>query len=136
VDQRPITDRDLNEIFLSEAAARYARLVARSQSHEEIVRAAQPSIAKYATEIHREGMRLVAQFREGRQPWAQLDGWMGKFADYLELAECSPKETAEASMTPSVQNLLAARSVGDLVLLADLLEYEVLPRVSTPTGAR
>jgi len=129
VDQRAISDRDLDQSFLNEAAGRYARLVAKSESQDDIVRNAQASIGKFSAEVKREGAALAGQFRHGRQQWGQLDIWMGKLADYLEFAESRPNRAGGESWTPFVQDLLKARTAGDMVLVADLLEYEVLPRI-------
>ena len=66
----------------------------------------------------------------GEERLASLDAWLGKLADYIELVE-SGRRTAPSSkaLTPWVQELLEARAERDVVRLADLLEYELIPRL-------
>ncbi len=130
VDQRVISDRDLDDVFLGEAAIRYARLVACSQSQEELMQAAQASIGKFAAEIRQEGSALVGRFRRGEEPWGQLDLWMGKLADYVELRELQASDpTGKNSPAAFVQDLLKARSAKDTMLIADVLEYDLLAHI-------
>jgi hypothetical protein len=62
-----------------------------------------------------------------------LDLWLGKLADYLELVEGgqASRRTGESERPLSawVRELLDARHGRDIVLMADLLEYEILPRL-------
>jgi hypothetical protein len=130
VDQRRITDRDLDATFLAERSSRFIQLTATSQSQEDIVKSAEPSIKRYAENVHAEGVSLAGAFRTGRGAFPPLDAWMGKLADYLELVEGSPKGIqGSGGLASSVQDLLKARTDRDLVLIADLLEYEILPRL-------
>jgi hypothetical protein len=130
VDQRRITDRDLDAAFLAERTAGFASLTAWSQSQVEIVRSAQPAIQRYALAVHEEGAALSTAFRAGQGAIPLLDAWLGKLADYLEVAESSTTARAgNGSLAGFVQELLKARVNGDRVLIADLLEYEILPRL-------
>jgi hypothetical protein len=133
VDHRNITDRDIDASLLAESTARFTRLTATSQSMQDIVRAAQDSAHRYAAVLRAEGLPLVHAFRSGQTQVTALDLWLGKLADYLELMD-GRRETTQ-SLEPTrplsvwVQELLEARSARDTVLMADLLEYEILPRL-------
>ncbi len=130
VDQRKITDRDMDAAFLAERTGRFQSLTATSQSQAEIVRAAEPSIRKYAGAVLEEGAGLANAFRSGQGAVPLLDAWLGKLADYLEVAAAGQAGTAgSGSLAAHVQELLKARLSGDRVLIADLLEYEILPRL-------
>jgi hypothetical protein len=133
LDQRIITDRDLDPGFLGEPATHFTVLTASSQSMQDIVHAAQTSARRYAQDLGAEGTSLVRAFRTGVHQFNALDQWLGKLADYLELMERPLKaaNTTEATRPLSswVQELLDARNNRDVVLTADLLEYEILPRL-------
>lgn len=133
VDQRPITDRDLDAALLTQSTAQYTSLTACSRSMHDIVRSARPSIQRYAELVRTEGAALIEAFRSGRERIDGLDLWLGKLADCIESMESSAREPAEVTpgrtLTPWVQELLEAREAQDTVRLADLLEYEILPRL-------
>lgn len=133
LDQRTITDRDLDPVFLAEPAARFAQLTALSQSMHAILLSAQPSIQRYGDELRTEGKALVPPLRFGPQALSSLDAWLGKLADYLELVEGNhagaPTDCATGGLMPWVRQLLDARAGRDFVHMADLLEYEILPRL-------
>jgi len=133
LDQRAITDRDLDAGFLGEPAAKFSRLAAISQSMQDIMQSAQVSAHRYAQNLRTEGISLVRAFRSGLPQVDTLDLWLGRLADYLELVEgrCKAPRSFEAARPLSswVQDLLDARGLRDTVLMADLLEYEILPRL-------
>lgn len=133
VDHRIITDRDIDVGLLAESAARFSRLTATSHSVQEIMRMAQDSAHRYAKVLCAEGLPLVHAFRSGEPQVNALDLWLGKLADYLETME-GHRETPQSveavrPLSSWVQELLDARSARDPVLMADLLEYEILPRL-------
>ena len=133
IDQRTITDRDIDAMLLAESTARFTQLTATSQAMQDIVYSGQRSVARYADIIRTEGNTLVDKFRLGQQTVDKLDLWLGQLADYLEWAEGS-RRTAEPGETVLplnswVRELLDARDTRDTVRMADLLEYEILPRV-------
>lgn len=130
VDQRSITDRDLDPDFLNEPIARFSQLTATSQTIDDVMRGAAQSIQQYATLLRSDARELAAEFRMGEERLTSLDAWLGKLADYIELVE-SGRRTAPSSksLTPWVQELLEARAERDVVRLADLLEYELIPRL-------
>lgn len=133
LDQRTITDRDLDPAFLAESVARFRQLTAVSQPMPELIQAAEGSIRKYAATLRTEGTALLSTLRFGPWSLSRLDGWLGQLADYLEFVE-GASTTMEAGtggsvLAPWVQQLLEARAVSDLVRVADLLEYEIFPRL-------
>lgn len=130
VDQRTITDRDLDPAFLGEPIARFSRLTATSQTMDDVMRGAAQSIQQYATLLRSEARELAAEFRMGEERLTLLDAWLGKLADYIELVESGHRSPSpNRALTPWVQELLDARTARDLIRLADLLEYELLPRL-------
>ncbi|SPP65152.1 hypothetical protein [Nitrospira lenta] len=130
VDQRTITDRDLDATFLGEPIARFTRLKAVSQTMDEVMRGASSTIQHYAELLRKEAEELASHLRMGDERLTALDAWLGKLADYLELVESYPaKMHPDRAMTPWVQALLEARAQRDLIRVADLLEYELAPRL-------
>ena len=133
LDHRTITDRDLDPAFLAESVARFRQLTAVSQPMPELIRAAEGSIRKYAETLRTEGTALLSPLRFGPWPLSALDSWLGKLADYLEFADgaSAMMQAGNGASTVAswVQQLLEARTVRDLLRVADLLEYEILPRL-------
>ncbi|MDH5669582.1 MAG: hypothetical protein OEY86_16405 [Nitrospira sp.] len=134
LDQRAITDRDLDGSLLSESASRYDNLRAITQSVEDIEHDAWIAAQRYARLLHAEGVAFVDAWRSGRPQNQAMDLWLGKLADYLEFSEGNTSsqragEDVASPLSPWVQQLLAARESQDGVLTADLLEYEILPRL-------
>ena len=133
LDQRVITDRDLDPEFLCKASGKFSRLTAISQSIQVLMESARQSAARYAHDLRAEGHTIASAFRTGRSQMGALDLWLGKLADYLELMEggrtsrCKGED--ERPLSGWVQELLDARTRQDRVLMADLLEYEILPRL-------
>ena len=134
LDQRTITDRDLDPAFLAESVVRFRQLTAVSQPMPELIQAAEGSIRKYAETLCTEGTALLSPLRFGPWPLSTLDAWLGRLADYLEFVDGASATmetgTGASAMAPWVQQLLEARAARDLVRLADLLEYEILPRLN------
>lgn len=134
LDQQRITDRDIDQQFLQKPIARYRDLVATSATQQEIVESARDSIRQYRELIVQEGAALVDPLRLGKQDVSALDGWLGKVADILELmsqaAVGSPSGSPVQLTTEWIEQLLAARQLRDTVRMADLLEYEILPRLA------
>jgi hypothetical protein len=134
LDHRAISDRDLDVVLLRESAAKYARLTAVSKSQQEIVRSARHCTEEYARMLHEEGSALAGSFRSGQFQVGRLDLWLGKLADYLELVEgagaVSDGSRDAKPLSAWVQDLLDARTGQDSVWMADLLEYEILPRLA------
>ncbi|UVT14540.1 MAG: hypothetical protein H8K04_11845 [Nitrospira sp.] len=136
LDQRTITDRDLDSAFLAEPVARFQRLTAVSQPMPELMRAAEGSIRKFTETLRADGTALIPRLRFGPSPLSPLDAWMGRLADYLEFVDRASATmqtgTGASGLAPWVQQFLEARTAQDMVRLADLLEYEILPRLESP----
>lgn len=132
VDQRTITDRDLDPLFLGEPIARFTHLQAVSQTMDEVMRGATSTIQQYADLLRNEAQELASHIRMGDERLTSLDAWLGKLADYLELMESKQaKPHPDRAMTPWVQGLLEARARRDFIHVADLLEYELAPRLES-----
>jgi hypothetical protein len=63
-----------------------------------------------------------------------LDQWFGQVADYLEWAQIQQsfgvRNTDEAQLLSSwINELMNARKDMDTIRIADILEYEVIPRL-------
>jgi hypothetical protein len=135
LDYRTITDRDLDAVFLREPARKYSVLTAASLSRQELAHSVRHSAERYAQILHEEGRLLSETFRAGLFQVAKLDLWLGQLADYLELVEGTGtvfnggREVKPLSAW--VRDLLDARAGQDIVMMADLLEYEILPRLAT-----
>lgn len=134
VDQRQLTDRDLDPDLLAEPARKFGRLTATSQTMKDIVRAADGTIRRYREAVREEGARVLSGLRVGGQRLALFDAWLGRLADYLEVIEGTKLQsvpvTEDGELARWVQDLLAARTAEDVVRMADVLEYELLPRLT------
>lgn len=130
VDKRTMTDRDLDSALLGESVSQYSRVEAISQTLDEIRRGAARTIHQYAGILRTEALTMATQLRLGEERLTTLDAWLGKLADYLEAVEGKPEPRhPDRAMSPWVQVLLEARAARDLVRVADLLEYELAPRL-------
>jgi len=134
LDQRRLTDRDIEPRLLQEPSANFDNLVATSLTQEEIVQAARGTIERYRELIVQEGSALASQLRLGTRDMSSLDRWFGKVADLLELLGNQTADHEADSMVSDkvkwIEELLAARQLSDTVRMADLLEYEILPRLA------
>ncbi len=135
LDRRSISDRDLDAVFLREPAKKYSELTAASLSRHELARSVRHSAERYAQVLHEEGRSLAGSFRAGECQVGRLDLWLGKLADYLELVEGAGTVFSGGRdakpFSAWVRDLLDARAGQDIVMMADLLEYEILPRLAT-----
>jgi hypothetical protein len=134
LDHRQITDRDIDAQLLQTPSSGFSDLVATSSTQQDIIEAARGSIDRYCEHVVGEGNQLVGHLRTGMLDVAKLDRWLGKVADILELMKHRRSgSTGESDLHATagwVEQLLGARQVRDSVRMADLLEYEVLPRLS------
>ncbi|MCS6897312.1 MAG: hypothetical protein NZM29_05005 [Nitrospira sp.] len=132
LDHREITDRDLDVSLMMEPTSRYERLTALTRSVGDIEHDAWITAGRYAKLLREEGLSLLESWRTGAPRDREMNEWLGRLADYLEFTEGRKTERLTdrpASLSFWVHELLTARAQGDLVLTADLLEYEVLPRL-------
>jgi hypothetical protein len=134
LDQRRITDRDIDPNFLEEPSAKFNDLVATSVTPQDIIETARESINRYREVVVQEGSSLISSLRLDQQDFAPLDLWLGKVADVLELMGNDARDSAVDSgaqvVSGWIETLLEARQLRDTVRIADLLEYEILPRLS------
>ena len=133
VGGRAFSDRDLVPSILSQAAGSLGNVMASSQPLQSIVDSGAKSAQEYGVGLKSDGETLVQAFRRGEKRFRQLDDWFGRLADFVEWAELA--RTVGAANTPSesmvkwVQEIIGARERGDIVRLADLLEFEIVPRL-------
>lgn len=134
LDRRRITDRDIDPTLLQESSGKYRELVATSATQQAILESARGAIDRFRELVVEEGTSLVGQLRLGVQDLSLLDLWLGKVADVVELIGNGPKQLGTESPAHLVagwmEAFLEARRLRDTVRMADLLEYEVLPRLS------
>ncbi|GJL66064.1 MAG: hypothetical protein NPIRA05_10350 [Nitrospirales bacterium] len=133
VGERAFTDRDLVPSILSQEAGSLGNVVATSQPLQAIVESGALSAQEYGVGLRADAEQLIQAFRRGEKRLRQLDDWFGRLADYVEWVELARAVgTADGqpdSMVAWLQEVLAARERADLVGIADLLEYEVVPRL-------
>lgn len=134
LDRRRITDRDIDPQLLQQSSAHYHELIATSATQQDIIESAQGAVGRYRGLVVTEGASLANQLRMGAQDLSLLDLWLGKVADVVEIIENSPKkpgtEPPARAIMGWIEELLEARNLRDTVRMADLLEYEILPRLS------
>jgi hypothetical protein len=133
IGDRRLTDRDLNPALLAKRGREVGSVQATTQSVEDVVAQAEESVRKYAGLLKDEGRGVVQAMRAGKDPGAALNSWLGKLANYVEIREAASKHRVPGSsvdsIVPWITKLLDARTLGDTVCGADLLEYEILPRL-------
>jgi hypothetical protein len=131
IDGHPVTDRDLTPALLARSAADVATVRAASCTMRELAATARTSLKQFAELLKSEGAALAMDLRAGRDDLAPLDLWLGKLADYVELAEVVyrqwPEGETSTSMAAPLARVIDARATHDTVRLADVLEFELLP---------
>ena len=136
VGERPFSDRDLVPAVLAQEAGTFGRVVATSQPLQSVMKSGAESAWTLGSTLRDECGRLVRAFRKGEQRFRQLDDWFGQLADYVEWAELARQlhvpQAPSDSLVSWLEQVVQARERNDLVALADLLEYEVCPRL--PSG--
>ena len=130
LDRRQLTDRDLDQGLLQMPSASFTNLIATSRTQAEIIHDARGAIDRYRELIVQEGRSLTSQLRLGSQDLSVLDRWLGKVADLLELLGNNSADSDVKAVAGWIEELLGARHLSDTVRMADLLEYEILPRLS------
>ncbi|MFO0775930.1 MAG: hypothetical protein U0172_14825 [Nitrospiraceae bacterium] len=132
VGSRAITDRDLQPLYLEKMLREVGAVRAESQSetilHEQVRATAQ----RAGVELRADGAALIQAMRAGQHNHRTFDLWLGRCADFMEGAAMglSVAELAQQQeLATWMEELLQARHSLDRVRLADVLEYEVLPRL-------
>ncbi len=135
VGGKRLTDRDLAPALLARLGREVGDIRATSQSLEDILNGASEPLRRFGALIKEQGRTLIGDLRTGtgRGAVASLDAWLGLVADYLEATEAAGLSTRAARpgepLSPWIPPLLEARAAEDAVRLADLIEYELLPRL-------
>ena len=139
ISGKAINDRDLVPAFLSQAGQGLGPIVAVSQSLHAIISEAREAIDRFANQLQVDGQALLAPLRSGTGQISSIDAWLGRLADYTEMLEAGEAQgvtgLSSTELLPWIQELLEARSGADPVRVADLLEYELLPRLGRPAVA-
>ncbi len=134
-----ISDRDLTPVFLNQPAKTVGPVYALSQSLHNIITEAKQAIDRFAVQLRADGQMLLVPLRSGTGQIGSIDAWLGRLADYTEMLEAGHTQgvagLSSATLLPWIQELLGARSSADPVRVADLLEYELLPRLTEATAA-
>lgn len=133
IGARRLTDRDLEPFLMVPAGKEVGPIKATSKALKEILVEAHPTLVQFETELRDEGRGLIASLRAGRDGVRSVDAWLGRFADYVEMVEMLRAQVVdqerEASLAPWISELLDARTSWDSVRVADLLEFELIPRM-------
>lgn len=134
---RSITDRDIQPMLLNKLLKEVGPIEASSQDIPEIIKNAAPAITRFASTLNAEAQGFLTPLRTSGIIPSALDRWFGQLADYVELLQ-APGQSGPAgsdlrALSSWIQELLDARSIHDPVRLADILEFEVLPRLSAGT---
>ena len=134
VGGKPISDRDLTPPFLNQPARNVGALQAVSQSLHTIIVEAKQAIDRFAKELRTDGQVLLAPLRSGTAHIGTIDAWLGRLADYTEMLDAGqgPRCRGDCRQPRSTldSELLGARTTADAIHVADLLEYELLPRLT------
>ena len=128
-----ITDRDLQPMLLSRRLKEVGPIDACSQNIPEIMANAAPAITKFASTLKVEAVGFLSPLRISGIVPSALDRWFGQLADYVELIQAAgpgrPVRGDLQGLSSWIQELLDARTVQDPVRMADILEFEILPRL-------
>lgn len=135
VGNRKMTDRELVPPTLSQVASSFGSIAAVSKHVETIMQYSEETGKNFGEQLRVQGQKFVDAFRQGHGRFHQLDQWFGQIADYLEWLQIhesvgSKKPEGAQDLTFWVKELLNARENEDGVRIADMLEYEVIPRLA------
>ncbi|MBI4003032.1 MAG: hypothetical protein HY348_14775 [Nitrospira defluvii] len=135
---KAISDRDLAPAFLNQPGKDLGAVQAVSKSLHCIITEAKQAIDRFAAQLRADGQVLLTPLRSGTGQVGSIDIWLGRLADYTEMLETGHTQgvagLSSATLLPWIQELLGARSSADPVRVADLLEYELLPRLTEATA--
>ena len=134
VGNRPMTDRELVPPTLSKVASSFGSIAAKSEEIARILQHSGETAKIFGQQLRSQAQEMAQAFREDRGVMRQLDQWFGQIADYLEWVQIQqsvsgsqPKEPQDLSYW--VNELVNARKNYDQVRIADMLEYELIPRL-------
>ncbi len=127
------SDRDLVPAFLARACKDAGPIEARSSATADILLDARASISKFGDMLKQEGEAMARVLRSDAINMPALDGWLGQLAEYMEITERAHAQHVPGfqteSLVPWVEQFIQARAVPDVVRMADILEYELVPRI-------
>jgi hypothetical protein len=133
IGERRLTDRDLEPTLLARVGNEVGPIKATSKALKDILAEAQPTLTQFETELKTEGQALISSLRAGLNGVNSVDAWLGRFADYVEMVELvrtqAGDRSQETSLAPWISELLEARTASDSVRVADVLEFELIPRM-------
>jgi hypothetical protein len=136
---RLCTDRDLLPEFLARTAREAGSIEAVSTATADILAGAKDTISQFGLLLRREGESMVRHLRTGTAQLSALDTWLGQLAEYMEITERAAEQGVPGfgrdTLVPWAEQLVDARRVPDTVRMADVLEYEILPRISRSHAA-
>ncbi len=125
-----ITDRELQPQFLARAAKEVGAIVATSQPLTQLYSEVAAAAARLGAQLKAEGVGMIGGLRIGVGGWPHFDAWVGRLADYLEACEAVESRRSESAvLAPWINELMRGREQRDAVRVADLLQYEVVPRL-------
>jgi hypothetical protein len=131
---KAISDRDLAPGFLNQSGKNLGAVQAISKSLHSIITEAKHAIDLFAAQLCTDGQSLLTSLRSGSGHVGSIDTWLGRLADYTEMLEAGRTQgvagLSAATLVPWIRELLGARSSADPVRVADVLEYEILPRLT------
>lgn len=131
---KAINDRDLTPAFLNQTMKSLGGVQAASKSFHCIITEAKQAISRFAAQLQSDGHGLLIGLRSGTGQVGSIDAWFGRLADYTEMLEAGANQGVEGltpgPLLPWIQELLGARTSADPIRVADLLEYELLPRLT------
>jgi len=137
VGHQRMTDRELIPPTLAQLAGSFGSITAKSEQIESIVQNSEETAKKFEQQLMQQAQDFVNEFRRGQGVLQKLDQWFGQMADYLEWGQIhqavgpmNPQQTGQQGLVRWIDELMTARKQGDEVRVADLLEYEILPRLS------
>ncbi len=135
VGNRKMTDRELVPPTLAQVASSFGSIAAVSKHVETIVQYSEKTGKQFGEQLRVQGQKFVDTFRQGHGNFHQLDQWFGQIADYLEWLQIHESVGLKKPETTQdllfwVNELLNAREIEDEVRIADMLEYEVIPRLA------
>ena len=135
VGNQTMTDRELVAPTLAQVASSFGSIAAVSKRLETIVQYSEETGEKFGQQLRLQGQKFVDDLRKGHGIFRQLDQWFGQMADYLEWLQIHEsvghkKPEIAQDLSLWVKVLMNARENEDEVRIADMLEYEVLPRLS------
>jgi hypothetical protein len=133
VGGRVVSDRDLVPGFLKSRIRDMGVIVATSRSLHDIIVDAKTAIVTFASQLQADGSSLLVSLRKGSGSASSIDCWLGRLADFTELLATGHGQGVRgydaSQLVCWIRELLDARANLDAVRMADLLEYEILPRL-------